>query len=351
LECRRVPAVLYAARHDLVIAKGTQDPPPPSKKWRGLAFVNPSRRGCVPSKLPDRPAVSRARGEVEELLARRRNFWRFVSESREAGVPISPNVARAECERLAQALKDTWTQVRRDEANRWAYVETEAEVDFDAIAAEMSSNGVCNPGGRRRRSLADPTSKGRTLPSSVQTLWDDDLQKEERRAQEAEKAEVPPSKADPRRESPPGVVGHTRNYDRLGDPNPRLWDELGEEAAIERAWRIENAGGWSIEKKSNRVRRGRPKRGVTNLEMTQARLEESAGCAIETLQASLRKGPKTERNRTVWDRLARAVCELVGTRERPVNRSALADVLGCGTSTIARLLIAGAGRSAEGVAA
>jgi hypothetical protein len=301
--------------------------------------------------IPDHPGERQPRRLVEELLARRRNFWRFVSEAREAGVPMSPNVARAECKRLEQALRAAWTKVRRDERDRWACCMTEAEVAFHMTAATMSSNGVCSLGGRRRRSLADPTSKGPTLPSSVQVLWDGDLQKEDRRAQVAEKVEVPPGNDDPRRESPPGVVAHTRDYGSLGDPNPRLWDELGGEAEIERAWRIENTCGWSIEKKSNGVPQGRAKRGATNLEMIQARLEESAGCAIETLRASLRKGPKTERNRTVRDRLARAVRELVRARERPVNRSALADVLGCGTSTIDRLVMAGAVPSAEGVAA
>jgi hypothetical protein len=234
-------------------------------------------------RLDDAPTKARAR--VEELLERQRNLWLFIAESKEAGVPLSPGLARAECSRLNDALAKVWEKVRIAEHMKYAVAMSREELDHDYIATVMRCVWV------------DDDS----------VLVDDRINSNGVRRRDGERERF----------------------------------DLGAGAAQRHDWLFENQGGWHFEQKSTGLSPGRPTRGATSSTSIASRLEEHTGHSVETLRASLCRGPKTEHKRAVWERLARVVRELVEARERPVNRSALRDVLGCGTSTIDRLVSAG----------
>ncbi|MGZ4418011.1 MAG: hypothetical protein ACXVRV_07525 [Gaiellaceae bacterium] len=226
------------------------------------------------------------RRQVEDLYQRRRNFWRFVAESQEAGVPVSPEVSQFECERFERRIAHAWVRVRRAERDQWTIAMNGAELYRERIEALMQGDDLGNNG----RST-------RVLPALDTEEW------------------VATAKID------------------LHDP--RTADFLHD-------------GGWVPVETSTGNPEGRQTHGATNGTMITSRLEELTGCSIAELRTVLRPGKPNAHMRATRMILGPAVCQLVEARERPVNRKALADVLGCSVRTVDRLASSKSGWRRDG---
>jgi hypothetical protein len=105
------------------------------------------------------------------------------------------------------------------------------------------------------------------------------------------------------------------------------------------------SGGWHIEHAgATGGKRGRPVKGATSRELIRQRFEALLDRPLDDVLAEAKLsagGRKNPASRAAHDELARPVHLLVRARQRPVNRAALASVLGCSSRTVDRLAESG----------